>query len=233
MSINELFHLLFSVYYAAGISIVLIVMSFGLWGVMLAKWRRHLRLHSENTLFIQQFRKAKQFSDLAPIVRRNPDGVYAAIAAAVLEENTKLPQYLSYDNLEHRAGLIEEVLQRSIENWKVADARYLSWLAVSSNLAPFLGLLGTVWGIMDAFFAIGKAGSAELSVVAPGIAAALVTTVAGLLVAIPAAGAYNLFISSNTRKETAYYNFGSDILSLFRRTDLLLIEESLQQGDHS
>lgn len=229
MSSSELFKLLFaSEYYATAIAIILLLMSFGLWGVMIAKWRRTVKLGQQNQVFLTQFRKAKEFHELAQIVRRNPNGVLASIAAVALEENAKLPQILSYDNLEHRAGLIEEVLQRSIENWRVADERYLSWLAISANLAPFLGLLGTVWGIMDAFFAIGKQGSAELSVVAPGIAAALVTTVAGLIVAIPAAGAYNLFLSSNGRRETSYYNFGSEILSLFRRSDLQLLEESIQ-----
>ena len=66
------------------------------------------------------------------------------------------------------------------------EDRYLTFLATSSNLAPFFGLLGTVWGIMIAFFQIGHHGSADLTVVAPGIAMALITTVAGLVVAIPA-----------------------------------------------
>ena len=94
-----------------------------------------------------------------------------------------------------------------------------------ANLAPFFGLLGTVWGIMTAFFEIGQHGSADLAVVAPGIAMALITTVAGLVVAIPASGSYNYFVSRTGENEIAYYNFGSRMLSLFKRGDLLALEE--------
>lgn len=227
MSAAELFRLLFaSEYYATAIAIALLIMSFGLWGVMFAKWRRNAVLKEYNQSFLSQFHRVRDFHDLPQLVKRYSKGSFADIASAALAESEKMPQSFVYASIDHRAGLIEESLQRSIENWRVADERYLSWLAISSNLAPFLGLLGTVWGIMDAFFAIGREGSAELSVVAPGIAAALVTTVAGLIVAIPAAGAYNLFISSNSRRETAYYNFGSEILSLFRRTDLAHLDEA-------
>jgi len=77
-------------------------------------------------------------------------------------------------------------------------ARKLNWglhiLAIMSSAAPFVGLFGTVWGIMDAFFEIGDKGSASLTVIAPGIATSLITTVAGLLVAIPAVVFYNLFV---------------------------------------
>lgn len=226
MSASELLRLLFaSEYYATLIAVSLLIMSLGLWGVAIAKWKRHAQLKSYNQSFLKQFHRVRDFHDLEQLLKRYPRGVFAEISAAALAEFAKMPQGLSYASMDHRAGLIEETLQRTIENCRVADERYLSWLAISSNLAPFLGLLGTVWGIMDAFFAIGKEGSAELSVVAPGIAAALVTTVAGLLVAIPAAGAYNLFISANSRSETAYFNFGSEILSLFRRSDLAQMED--------
>ena len=120
------------------------------------------------------------------------------------------------------------------------EDRYLTFLATSSNLAPFFGLLGTVWGIMIAFFQIGHHGSADLTVVAPGIAMALITTVAGLLVAIPASAGYNYFTSKlvaipasagynyftskNGSNETSYYNFGSQVLSLFKRGDMLAVE---------
>jgi biopolymer transport protein TolQ len=78
---------------------------------------------------------------------------------------------------------------------------------------------------MSAFFEIGQHGSADLSVVAPGIAAALVTTVAGLVVAIPASAGYNVFVARNGQNEIAYYNFGSRVLSIFKRGDLLALEE--------
>ena len=78
---------------------------------------------------------------------------------------------------------------------------------------------------MVAFFQIGQHGSADLTVVAPGIAMALITTVAGLVVAIPASAGYNYFTSRNGQNEISYFNFGSQVLSLFKRGDLLALEE--------
>jgi biopolymer transport protein TolQ len=121
--------------------------------------------------------------------------------------------------------LLEDTIQRSIEGLRLEEDSNIAFLATSSNLAPFFGLLGTVWGIMVAFYQIGQHGSADLSVVAPGIAMALITTVAGLLVAIPASAGYNVFAARNGRNEISYYNFGSHLLSLFKRDDLLALEE--------
>ena len=132
---------------------------------------------------------------------------------------------MSYDSIQHRASLLEDTIQRSIEGLRLDEDRHLSFLAISSNLSPFFGLLGTVWGIMVAFVQIGHHGSADLSVVAPGIAAALLTTVAGLVVAIPSSAGYNIFVARNGQNEIAYYNFGSQVLSIFKRGDLLALEE--------
>ena len=73
--------------------------------------------------------------------------------------------------------------------------RYMPWLATTASVSPFIGLFGTVWGVMDAFSGLGTAGAASLRAVAPGIAEALITTAAGLFAAIPAVIAYNYFVS--------------------------------------
>jgi biopolymer transport protein TolQ len=86
-------------------------------------------------------------------------------------------------------------------------------LAIISSISPFLGLLGTVWGIMNSFFEIGNQGSASLPVVAPGIAEALITTIVGLAVAIPAVFFYNYFIHKVERIENELEEF-KDILIL-------------------
>ena len=82
---------------------------------------------------------------------------------------------------------------------------------------------------MQSFYEIGMHGSADLSVVAPGIAVALITTVAGLVAAIPSSVAFNYFVSRNNRQEILYYNFASHLLSLFKRGDLLAIEKFLSE----
>lgn len=91
---------------------------------------------------------------------------------------------------------------------------YLIFLATIGSTAPFIGLLGTVWGIMDAFRGIGAAGSASLAVVAPAIAEALITTAAGLAAAIPAVMAYNYYINWVRRMTVEIEDFGEQVRDL-------------------
>jgi len=96
----------------------------------------------------------------------------------------------------------------------------LPLLATTGNTAPFIGLFGTVWGIMASFHGIGLKGSATLAVVAPGISEALVATAAGLAAAIPAVVAYNHYVNKARALETEMANFANDLLNIIRR-DLL------------
>ncbi len=93
--------------------------------------------------------------------------------------------------------------------------RGLSFLATTAGAAPFVGLLGTVWGIMQSFHAIGKRGGATLAVVGPGISEALVATAAGLAVAIPALIAYNIFVNRVRQLDTDLDHFSEEITLLF------------------
>jgi biopolymer transport protein TolQ len=95
--------------------------------------------------------------------------------------------------------------------------RALSFLATTGNTTPFIGLFGTVWGIMNAFRGIGLRGSASLAVVAPGISEALIATAAGLAAAIPAVVAYNYFNSKVRVLESEMHNFSADFLNLVER----------------
>lgn len=108
--------------------------------------------------------------------------------------------------------------------WKVLEGmageqvakmeKYLSFLATVANVSPFVGLLGTVWGIMDAFRSIGVQGSANLAVVAPGIAEALITTAAGLAAAIPAVVAYNYFLSRLDAVQRQVEQFAAELAAV-------------------
>ena len=183
---------------------VLALMSLFSWGIIILKWIFFRKNQNANARFYRQFEKVERFVDLKDLCDSSG---------------------MSYDSIQHRASLLEDTIQRSIEGIRLSENRHVNFLGMCANLAPFFGLLGTVWGIMSAFFEIGKHGSADLTVVAPGIAMALITTVAGLVVAIPASGAYNIFVSRTGENEIAYYNFGSRMLSLFKRGDLLALEE--------
>lgn len=109
-------------------------------------------------------------------------------------------------------------LTRSLDRTGASEltrlGRALSFLATTGNTAPLLGLFGTIWGIMHSFQSIGITGSASLSVVAPGIAEALVTTVVGLIAAIPAIVFYNYFNSKLAQHESQMFGFCSDFINL-------------------
>ena len=204
---------------------ILAIMSFGSWGIMIVKYFEYKKNQRTNAEFFRKFSTVSQFVQLQGLCESADDSALRRLTAEVLKEASKFSNFVSYDSIQHRASLLEDTIQRSIEGLRLKEDKYLSFLATSSNLAPFFGLLGTVWGIMVAFFQIGQHGSADLTVVAPGIAMALITTVGGLVVAIPASGAYNYFTSCNSQNEISYFNFGSQVLSLFKRGDLLALEE--------
>lgn len=112
---------------------------------------------------------------------------------------------------------IERTLKRTVTSELNRYERSLSFLATTGNTAPFIGLFGTVWGIMDAFRGIGIRGSASLAVVAPGIAEALVATAAGLAAAIPAVVAYNYFVGKIKGIAWEMDNFSSEFLNVIHR----------------
>lgn len=210
---------------------ILFVLSFGVWGVIVIKAFEYKRNTSANREFSETFVRVEQFGQLKALLRLKGDAPLKLLTEEVLKEAAKFSAFVSYDSIQHRASLLEDTIQRSVEAIRLDEDRYLGFLGMASNLSPFLGLLGTVWGIMSSFYEIGKHGSADLSVVAPGIAAALITTIAGLLVAIPASAAYNIFVAKNNRNEMYYYNFSSRVMSLFKRGDLLALEKVAGAGE--
>ncbi len=112
-----------------------------------------------------------------------------------------------------------EKISRSLRRQEIVETEklhvYLTFLATTGSTAPFVGLLGTVWGIINAFHSIGAAGSASLAVVAPGIAEALVTTAGGLAAAIPAVMAYNYYLSWIRRITLEMEDFSEQLADLF------------------
>lgn len=112
---------------------------------------------------------------------------------------------------------LERSLQKEIEHQIARMETRLSFLATTGSTGPFIGLFGTVWGIMGAFHKIGATGMASLAVVAPGISEALITTAVGLVAAIPASIAYNHFVTQMRKCEIAMNSFSSDFLNIVKR----------------
>jgi biopolymer transport protein TolQ len=114
-------------------------------------------------------------------------------------------------------GSLEQAVTRETEenDWG------LTFLAVAASVSPFLGLLGTVWGITNSFYAIGSMGSTSINIVAPGIAEALITTIFGLVVAIPCVIFYNLFVRQTRQFESRMIDFSTSLLSTIK-ADMLV-----------
>ena len=206
--------------------VVMAILSIGVWAVIGIKLFSNRKKVKEMNQWHQHLNRDFSFQDLRRLVQTFPHTAFGRIAQTAIKEIEGLSSYVSFDSLESRSQLVQEGIERSVDNERGRNDRFLPYLAICSAVGPLLGLLGTVWGVMDAFLAIGMQGSANITVVAPGIAQALITTIAGLLVAIPAAVAYNYYVSLNRKIESGMYHFGSELISLFKRGDLLALERS-------
>ncbi len=118
---------------------------------------------------------------------------------------------------------VKRALRRSINTEITRMTQMVPFLATTGNTTPFIGLFGTVWGIMNSFRGIGLKGSASLATVAPGISEALVATAAGLAAAIPAVIAFNYFMQKIRTIETELQSFSADFLNIIER-DILRVK---------
>ncbi|MDR1811512.1 MAG: MotA/TolQ/ExbB proton channel family protein [Candidatus Fibromonas sp.] len=213
------------------VAVLLILAFFSLfaWGIIITKYFSLKGKQGANIKFYKNFERIKNFADIEAFSVKAPECPLRTITDAVFLEAQNLSPFVSVETLAPRSEMLEDTMQREVEACKLDEDSKLSFLAMTSNISPFFGLFGTVWGIMQSFYEIGTHGSADLSVVAPGIAVALITTVAGLVAAIPSSVAFNYFVSRNNRQEIFYYNFASHLLSLFKRGDLLAIEKFISE----
>ena len=181
--------------------VLLLLISFSIvsWGIILFKFFQVQRAKGESERFMDFFWKSKRFDAIASQVDRfanSPLTVlfnegYSELKKVVETDGTSDGTAFSTD-----LGGVENVsraLRRATNSEITRLEKYLTFLATTGSTSPFIGLFGTVWGIMTAFEGIGKTGSASLAVVAPGIAEALIATAIGLVAAIPAVMAYNHF----------------------------------------
>ncbi|NET23572.1 MAG: MotA/TolQ/ExbB proton channel family protein [Okeania sp. SIO1H5] len=206
--------------------VLMACLSVGVWAIIAMKWFENRRRGVAVQRWAKSLSGKMSFPEIRKIASSLPETAFGRIANSALREIETLSKYVSFDSLDSRSQLVEEAIERSVDREKSLNDRFLSYLAICGAVGPLLGLLGTVWGVMKAFLEIGMQGSANITVVAPGIAQALVTTIGGLLVAIPAAVSYNYFVSFNRKSESRMYGFGSELVSLFKRGDLTALERS-------
>ena len=176
--------------FAKGILFILLVVSIWCWAILWDRLRLYARVQKADRRFLALVRGLQPGADSRLLCEQQPDSLLARVALAglrALEQqrpDSALPLSARYEVAQH-------AMDRCAGDESAALERHVGFLATTGSVSPFIGLLGTVWGVMSAFLNIGSQGSASLVVVAPGIAEALIATIAGLAAAIPAVVGYN------------------------------------------
>jgi biopolymer transport protein TolQ len=197
-------------------AVLLFLLAFSVlsWAVILAKWRLISSARTQSARFIRAFRKAQRMQDVASMADQfRPSPLVSVFEGAVAEFRRQMGTTGSINN----APAIQRAMQISSSEEITRFERNLPWLAITAAVTPFIGLFGTVWGIIDAFHGLGTAGAATLRAVAPGISEALITTAAGLAAAIPAVIAYNLILGSIRELASRNDDFALEMLNLVER----------------
>ena len=209
--------------------LLLLFFSITSWAIIFAKYRSIRKARKESANFIDLFWNSRGLSEAFAASKRlrySPIARLFRVAYVELKKVSKSQSTSTASDVTDEASLgqkmvavdnIKRALRRAVNMEVTGLGKALPFLATTGNTTPFIGLFGTVWGIMNAFRGIGLRGSASLAVVAPGISEALIATAAGLAAAIPAVVAYNYFASKVRVLESEMHNFSADFLNLVER----------------
>ena len=172
---------------AKTVLVILLIFSLASWTIIFSKWGLFRRARVQSNRFMRMFRKSERLNDVAAVVEQFKPSPLVAVFGGAYEELRKQTSFPV------RVVSLQRATQIAASEELTRLESRLPWLATCGVVSPFIGLFGTVWGIIDAFHGLGTSGSATLRAVAPGISEALITTAAGLFAAIPAVIAYNMF----------------------------------------
>jgi biopolymer transport protein TolQ len=206
---------------AIGVLVILLIFSFVSFGIIIHKWSTLARAARESRRFLDVFRKSQKFSEVNAVANQLTHSPLVGMFQAGYQEinqqvrpvagtATQRPAIKSLDAVSRALARAASIEENRLE-------KRLSFLASTASVSPFIGLFGTVWGIMNAFGEIGRQGSANLAIVAPGISEALITTAAGLFAAIPAALFYNFFSDRVKALSTTMDDFAMEFISMVER----------------
>jgi biopolymer transport protein TolQ len=198
--------------------VTLLIMSIWSWTIILQKYFSYRSIKHKIAKFEATFWSGQILDQLYEYVKRSVDNPLAAIFVSAMNECKRKNTVQSDSVL--KIGIKDRVLQSMylIKNRELESLEeHLSFLAVVGSTAPFIGLFGTVWGIMNSFQSIAASNNTSLSVVAPGIAEALLATAIGLLAAIPAVMCYNLLASHVNKLNNKFDDFINELNTLLSR----------------
>jgi len=204
---------------------ILIFFSVVSWAIIFFKLLQVYRANSESERFLDFFWKTKRFDAINSQLDRFTNSPLTVLFSEGYGELKRLvekgDQKEELDIMSTELGGIENIaraLRRATTSEITRLEKYVTFLATTGSTTPFIGLFGTVWGIMNAFKGIGETGSASLAVVAPGISEALIATAIGLVAAIPAVMAYNHFQHKIKVLIATMDNFSTEFLNIVQRT---------------
>lgn len=208
---------------------VLLLFSVISWAIIIYKWRVFRRSDGEDQRFLSSVAKLTDVEEMRRQAKRSAgDSPAATLMVGVLDRLPAVPEGATRAGKDKQPGLeisqndrhfLEKAVVYIVQGQLAKMEAYLPFLATTGNITPFIGLLGTVLGIIDSFKEIGQQGTASIAAVAPGVAEALVATAAGLFTAIPAVVAYNYFLTRIRRTSFRLETFSVEVLNaLFRRS---------------
>jgi biopolymer transport protein TolQ len=206
------------------ILLLLALFSLFSWTIIFRKWLTFRHISQQSQAFIDFFRKSARLSEVGSACEHYRGTPLSGIFAAGYQELNAQIQTLKPQNpdrpilLERNVAGIQRALQRASAAELSVLEKNMSWLATTGSVTPFIGLLGTVIGIINAFIGLGQIKTASIQAVAPGISEALIATAAGLFAAIPAVIAYNQFISRIKNIAVEMDDFSSEFLNLVERS---------------
>jgi len=203
----------------------LVLLSVLCWGVIIFKFIQHRKAIIATEQFIDLFWKNSDFQEVYRKSEKMQDSPIATVFRSGYTEFFETKRsweakgiHVIGSKVDELVTNIERAMKREAQTRNQLLENSLTLLATTASSAPFIGLFGTVWGIMDAFHAIGKTGTATLCTIAPAISEALIATAFGLAAAIPAAIFYNYFTSNLQKLEGEAANITSDFLNSIKRS---------------
>jgi biopolymer transport protein TolQ len=207
---------------------ILLFFSFVSWVIIFAKFLRLRRVSRQSEKFVSFFRKSKRFSEVNTFAGELADTPLTTLFKAGYAELDAQVKANRADEAPTTGGGqgklliknisgIERALERAIGVEMSRLTRNMTFLATTASACPFIGLFGTVWGIMQSFRAIGVTGSTSIAAVAPGISEALINTAAGLAAAIPAMIFYNYFMGKVREQRAGMEDFSLEFINLAER----------------
>lgn len=196
---------------------ILLVFSVMSWATMLIVGSRFARSSAASRRFMSAFRKAKRLADVQSATTGAKQSSLVGLFRAGYAEIEAQIAHAGGAQTIRSLDSVERSLLRASRIESARLSRYLPFLATTAAATPFIGLFGTVWGIMDSFMTIGSSGSTSITAVAPGISEALINTAAGLFAAVPALLAYNHFVQKLRSARGEMEDFTLEFLNLTER----------------